>query len=132
MVKKSSGQREAGVKGAHTRRSGAAGREPAETRLIRWLESDEPLLNLGHGVQFLHDDLPSDQVVAFLEGFEWLHRRDSPVTVKLLRSCPSYITVDHWREVIQNTREGVLAFLSHEGKRNGQFRHGPVHIIVNG
>ncbi|MGD1211291.1 MAG: hypothetical protein ABR973_08060 [Candidatus Acidiferrales bacterium] len=105
------------------------GQEPE--RLVRWVESDQPLVNLGHGVQFLHDELQR-KPVAFLEGFDWKHRPGSPATVRLLKICPTSITANHWSEIIQSTREAVLVFLSNEGKPKWSFRHGPIHIIVNG
>jgi hypothetical protein len=46
------------------------GQEAAKTE-VRWVECDE-LNDLGHGVQFLHDELRdehSQRAVAFLEGF---------------------------------------------------------------
>jgi hypothetical protein len=107
-----------------------------KARTIHWVESDE-LDNLGHGVQFLHDELQrekpdelrSQYPVAFLEGFNW--REGGSATVRLLGSRPSFITADHWPEIIESAREAVLAFLSNEGKVNWQFRHGQVYVLAN-
>jgi len=104
--------------------------EAGKTRLVNWVESDEPLVDLGHGVQFLHDDLQREYVIAFLEGFAW--RRCGSATVRLLRKCPTLITADHWSEIIESTREAVLVFLSNEGNLNYAFRHGRIRIIING
>jgi hypothetical protein len=66
---------------------------------VRWVECGE-LDDLGHGVQFLHDELPREhrqRAVAFLEGFGFLQRRGSNrATVRLMTKCPSSITADHW------------------------------------
>lgn len=107
-----------------------------ERRTIHWVESDE-LDNLGHGVQFLHDELQrekpeqlrSQYPVAFLEGFNW--RGGGSATVRLLGSHPSFITADHWPEIIESVRKAVLAFLSNESEDNWQFRHGPVYVLAN-
>ncbi|HXJ40160.1 MAG TPA: hypothetical protein VNH18_12855, partial [Bryobacteraceae bacterium] len=41
---------------------------------INWAESDKPLTHLGHGIEFLHDDLRPNEVVAFIDGFgSWYH-----------------------------------------------------------
>jgi hypothetical protein len=123
---------EVGKEAARTRNVHAAGRKTAKTRLVRWVESDKRLDDLGHGVQFLHDELQCEHVVAFLEGFQWSRRRGSPATVRLLSICPTSITADHWSEIIQSTREAVLVFLSNEGNLMCSFRHGPIRIIING
>jgi hypothetical protein len=85
---------------------------------------------LGHGVQFLHDDLACAAhpkgVVAFLEGYG---PSDHPMTVRLLSIRPPQITPDHWSEIMKSTREAVFAFLSNEENRRGSFRHGPIHVI---
>jgi hypothetical protein len=128
---KSSGHSEAGKKGTKARKLRAAGRQAAKTRRVRWIASDEPLDNLGHGVQFLHDELcQPEQVVAFLEGFGW--RGGGSATVRILGIRPSFITPNRWSEIIESTREGVLAFLSDEGNLNHAFRHGPIEILING
>jgi hypothetical protein len=129
MVEKSSTRSEAGKKAARTRKLRAAGGQAAKTPLVRWVKFDE-LDDLGHGVQFLYDRLQGEYLVAFVEGFDW--RRGSPATVRLLGICPTSITADHWSEIIENTRQAVLVFLSNEGNLNCAFRHGPIHIIING
>ena len=91
-----------------------------KTRLLHWVESDEPLVDLGRGVQFPRGELQREYVVAFLEGFDWL--RGSSATVRLLGSCPSLITrAEHWSEIIESTREAVLVFLSDEGNLSDAF-----------
>jgi hypothetical protein len=108
-----------------------AGRQAAKTREVRWVESDELLDDLGHGVQFFHDELRQPEyVVAFLEGFGW--RGGGSATVRFPTIRPSFITPNRWSEIIESTREGVLAFLSDEGNLNHAFRHGPIQILING
>lgn len=66
----------------------------------------ERLDNLGHGVQFFHDE--AERAVAFLEGFNWLHRPGSAATVRLLRSCPTSTSADRANHVrIVYTQVGV-------------------------
>ena len=107
--------------------------QAGRARVVHWVESDK-LDNLGHGVQFFHDELqvdgPEHPPVAFLEGFNW--RGGSSATVRLLGSHPSFITADHWPQIIERTREAVLVFLSNEANLNYAFRHGPIHILING
>ena len=129
MVKKSSTRREAGKKAARTRKLRAAGRQAGKTRLVQWVESDE-LDDLGHGDEFLYDELQREYVVAFLEDFEW--RDGGSATVRLLGRCPTSIAADRWSEIVESTREAVLEFLSYEDRPNYLFRHGPIHTLVNG
>lgn len=134
--KKSSTRSEQGKKTARTRKL-RANEQAGKTRRIHWVVESDELDNLGHGVQFLHDEtqrekpdeLRSQYPVAFLEGFNW--REGSSATVRLLGSRPTFITADHWPEIIESTREAVLAFLSNEGEVNWQFRHGPVYVLAN-
>jgi hypothetical protein len=109
-----------------------------KTRRIHWVIESDRLDNLGHGVQFLHDELQhenpnelrSQHAVAFLEGFNW--RGGSSATVRLLGSHPTFIAAEHWAEIIESTREAVLVFLPDEANLNYAFSHGPIHIIING
>jgi len=103
----------------------------SDTQLIRWVESGERLDSFGHGVQFLHG-VRRKRVVAFLEGFEWLHRPGSPATVRILSIRPSSITANRWAAIIRSVREGIPAFLSDKGNLGYSFRHGPIHILING
>ena len=80
----------------------------------------------------MHDELGRESVIAFLEGFEWLHRPGASATVRILRNRPTSISANHWAEIIQSTREAVLVFLSNKDNRHGSFRHGPIYIIING
>jgi hypothetical protein len=107
----------------------------ADTQLIRWVESGECLGSLGHGVQFLHGAVRRKRVVAFLEGFEWfewLHRPGSRATVRILSIRPRSIAANRWAEIIRSVREAVPVFLSDEDNLACSFRHGPIHILING
>ncbi len=134
--RKSSTRSGAGKKTARTRKLRATG-QAGRTRRIHWVVESDELDNLGHGVQFLHDELQREKPdelrskypVAFLEGFNW--REGSSETVRLLGSRPSFVTADHWPEIIESAREAVLAFLSNEGEVNWQFRHGQVYVLAN-
>jgi hypothetical protein len=95
MVKKSSTRSEAGEKAPRTRKLRAASRQAAKTWLVQWVGTDE-VDNLGHGVQFLYDELQREYAVAFMEGFEW--RDGGSATVRLLGSCPTSITADLVRD----------------------------------
>ena len=129
-IKKSSERSEAAKKAWRTRKLGDADRHAAKPHRIRWVKSDGPLDNLGHGVQFLHEQLQrSENPVAFLEGFNW--RRCRSATVRLPGICPASITPDQWREVMKTVREAVRVFLSGESNLRGTFRHGPIRIGIN-
>jgi hypothetical protein len=125
---KSGTSSEAGKRPTGTRKLRAIGRA-GKTRRIHWVVESDELNNLGHGVQFLRDEFQFQHPFAFLEGFNW--RESHSATVRLLGNRPTFITADHWPEIIESTREAVLAFLSNEGKVNWQFRHGPVHVLAN-
>jgi hypothetical protein len=107
----------------------------AETPEVNWIECDA-LDQLGHGVQFLHDELKGEHdrgPIAFVQGFGWLSKwGGSPPTVKLLRKCPPSIAADRWSEITQSTREAVGRFLSDEDNLTRPFRNGPISILING
>ena len=109
----------------------AVAHKSEETRTIHWVKSDE-LDSLGHGVQFLHDELSgqSDRTpVAFLEEYGW--REGGPATVRLLGTRPSAITAAHWPEIIESARKAVHVFLSNEANFSESFHHGPIHVLFN-
>lgn len=107
---------------------------------IDWVESDEPLTRLGHGVEFLHDDLSRNEVVGFIDGFEGWYRPGGRATVRILRTCPNpSIGLDHWAEITRGIREAVFAVLTDKAKLT-TFRHapsdpvgtyGPIYILIN-
>jgi len=86
--------------------------EFAEPMLISWIESDEELGGLGHGVDFRHDDLTGNQVVAFIDGFDCWYHPGRQAKVRMLRTCPDP-TIDsgHWAEIVRDTRAAVLSIL---------------------
>jgi hypothetical protein len=129
MRKESGTGREGSRKRPTTRGSLATVGNTAEGLSVSWVEYDR-LDSLGHGVQFFHDEL--DGVVAFLEGFDWLHRPGSAATVRLLGNCPTPEFADRWPETVESIREAVLILLSGPSKLGWSFRRGPVHILVNG
>ncbi len=105
----------------------------SQTPEINWIECDA-VAHLGHGVQFLHDELKGEYgPVAFVQGFGWMSKwGGSPPTVKLLTKCPSSVAVDSWSEVMARTREAVRSFLSNDCNLNGSFRHRPISVLING
>jgi hypothetical protein len=64
--------------------------------------------SLGHGVEFRHE-VVGERVVAFIEGYAWLHDRPRSVTVLLLRSLPK--TVE--RELRHAVKSFVLSHRRH-------------------
>ena len=136
MLKKSGARSIVDTKNARTRKLQTG--QAKTTGRIHWVVESDRLDDLGHGVQFFHDKLQDDSPdqilshhpVAFLEGFNWRDGRSA--TVRLLGSHPSFITADHWPEIIESTREAVIVFLSNEANLNCAFRHGPIHILING
>jgi hypothetical protein len=103
------------------------------------MESDEELRGLGHGVEFRHDDLPGNQVVAFIDGFDgWYHPgREAKVT--MLRTCPDpSIDPGHWAAIVRDTRNAVLTILMDKAQLQTYLRHrsdlmtrSPVYIGLN-
>jgi hypothetical protein len=79
---------------------------------INWIELDGPLVSPGHGVDFFHDDLPDDQIVASIVGFNGWYHPGGQATVTVLRACsdPS-IDSGHWAEIVRSTRDAVLTIL---------------------
>jgi hypothetical protein len=99
---------------------------------IRWVESGARFSNFGHGVQFFHGARRRACVVAFLCGFEWLHRPGSPATVRLLSIRPRSIPANQWAGIIRSVREAVPVFLEAENNLDCSFRYGPIRILING
>ena len=89
--KKSGTRRETGKETVRTQKLRATG-QAGKKRRIHWVVESDELDNLGHDVQFLHDELQREKPaelrskypVAFLEGFNW--REGSSATVRLLGS----------------------------------------------
>ncbi len=102
--------------------------QPApEPRTIHWVEANQP--ENGHGVQFRHDDLPS-QCIAFLEGFDW--QNGGPATVRLLAVRPRTIAVERWPSMVQSAFDTVIAFLTNQENVTGAFRQGAISVLYNG
>ena len=76
----------------------AVDRLTAQEKLVNWIECDNLGL-LGHGVEFFITDSRHQRVivVAFLEGFGWLHQPGSEATVMILRNPPSFLDPDNWK-----------------------------------
>ena len=51
--------------------------------MILWEDADE-LDRLGHGIEIHHADVRGT-VVAFIDGFEWLHFENKPARVRMLK-----------------------------------------------
>ena len=110
----------------------AVDRLTAQEKLVNWIECDNLGL-LGHGVEFFITDSRHQRVivVAFLEGFGWLHQPGSEATVMIRRNPPSFLDPDNWAKILKSTREAVLIFLSDPRKHGWSFRHGPIRILAN-
>jgi hypothetical protein len=114
------------------------------TRRVRWVEYDRLESGSGHGVEFLYSENEQEFVVAFLEGFDW--RNGRPATVSLAKARPTLIAEKSWSEIIAIARQAVGVFLSDESNLDRSlgvlhyedsnpdhlFRHGPIHIWING
>lgn len=101
-----------------------------KTRQLRWVEYDRLDRGKGHGVEFLYSENDHEFLVAFLEGFGW--RNGGPATVELAKACPVLIAEESWSGIIASTRQAVGVFLSDDSNFNYSFRHGPIHIWING
>jgi len=107
-------------------------RDAAGSQKIQWVECGEGFGNFGHGVQFFYGAGRRARVVAFLEGFDWLHQPGSPATVRILSIRPHSMAANRWAGIIQSVREAVPVFLSDEDNLVCSFRYGPIHILING
>lgn len=116
----------------HETRANLPNMSAAGPQVIRWIKCGECFGPLGHGVQFMHGAVHRKRVVAFLEGFDWLRRPGSRATVRILSIRPSSIAADRWSEILRSVREAVPVFLSDQGDLSCSFRHGPIHILING
>jgi hypothetical protein len=84
----------------------------AETMRITWVESDEPLVSPGHGVDFFHEDLRDNEIVASIGGFEGWYHEGGQAKVRFLRTCPDpSIDSGHWAEIVRSTRDALLNIL---------------------
>jgi hypothetical protein len=102
-----------------------------KTRDLRWVEDGRlDRSRLGHGVIFLYSENEHEFLVAFLEGFGW--RNGGPATVRLATACPMLIAEENWPGIIASTRQAVGVFLSDDSNLDFSFRHGPIHIDING
>jgi hypothetical protein len=84
---------------------------------IDWIESDEPLTHLGHGVEFHHDDLSRDEAVGFIDGFGGWYHPVGRAKVQILRTSPNpSIDSERWAEITRGIREAVFALLEDHEK----------------
>jgi hypothetical protein len=115
---------------------GLAAIDIERTRSLRWVEDDTLRRAADHGVDFLYSENGHEFIVAFLEGFGW--RYGGQATVRLAKSPPLLIAGENWSKIIAITRQAVGVFLSDESNldcdesHRYSFRHGPIHIDVNG
>jgi tetratricopeptide (TPR) repeat protein len=110
---------------------GRAAKGNEKTRQLRWVEYDRlGHSGLGHGVVFLYSENEHEFIVAFLEGFGW--RDGGPATVRLAKACPLLIAEESWSEIIASARQAVGVILSDDSNLTLSFRHGPIHILING
>jgi hypothetical protein len=121
---------------SESKENGMAAIDNEKTRHLRWVEDDTLLRAADHGVDFLYSENGHEFIVAFLEGFGW--RNGGPATIRLAKACPMLIVEESWSEIIASTRQAVGVFLSNDNNLDCDdsdrysFRHGPIHIDVNG
>lgn len=80
---------------------------------VRWARVTERSMRRGHGVEFHHETLQRDTVVAFIEGYRWRDVLGEEVTVQILGRAPTESGVDSaaWKRVVQEVKKSALRFL---------------------
>jgi hypothetical protein len=91
---------------------------------VTWVEVDH-IGDKGHGVEFTHVALPHT-LVAFIDGFGWLHEPGTPATVEILREGATELPPAAMAQV----RRKVLSVLRQSGNR--WLTKGDVRTWVNG
>jgi hypothetical protein len=96
---------------------------------IQWVENSSLDKVYGHGVEFHHEAVPH-RVIAFIVGFDWLHRPGSPATVEVANDPPPDLASgSSWAEIVNSVREGVALFLEQGG--SSKFKHRGVRVWFN-
>ena len=107
---------------------------------IDWIESDESLTQLGHGVEFHDDDLSRDEAVGVIDGSGGWYHPVGRAKVRILRTSPKPLDrFRHWAEITRGIREAVFALLVDHAKiltfrkspNDSVGIHGRIYIAVN-
>ena len=83
---------------------------------VEWTEAED-LERRGHGVKFYHEEVhPSDQpidrpIIAFLDGYDWLHIGEKATILHLTANNPIFSELSDPTTVILEVKIAVLTFL---------------------
>jgi hypothetical protein len=94
---------------------------------VKWVEVDHIEPMKGHGVKFTHVAFPH-RLVAFIDGFGWLHKPGTPATVEILRVHATGIPP----AVRAMVRRKVLSVLRQRCKCRWWGFRGQIRAVVNG
>jgi hypothetical protein len=97
---------------------------------VVWVELDEDRPR-GHGVEFRHRG-SRRTVVAFADGYDWLHKPGTPARVEILKRRPHGLSSEQWKEIVAQTKVAVAGFFNGSRKLGPNFDDGPVSAWYNG
>jgi hypothetical protein len=93
---------------------------------VTWVEVGH-IGRKGHGVEFSHAARP-ETVLAFINGFEWMHKPDTAARVEILRAHATRFSP----AVRSLVRRKVLSVFKQRGKTNWLGSRGQIRLVVNG
>ena len=93
---------------------------------VTWVEVSH-IGRKGHGVEFSHAARP-DTILAFIVGFEWMHKPGTAAKVEILRAHATRFSP----AVRTLVRRKVLSVLRQRGRTNWLATRGPIRLWVNG
>ena len=93
---------------------------------VTWVEVSH-IGRKGHGVEFSHAVRP-DTILAFIDGFEWMHTQGTAARVEILRAHVTRLSP----AVRTLVRRKVLLVLRQRGETDWLESGGPIRLWVNG
>ena len=90
---------------------------------VTWIGVNEVKKRMGHGVEFLYTNCDGP-IIAFLEGYKWLHEGKGAVTVYVLTPEAGIFkesSLDGYA-IVEETKSTVLQFL----KKKALWKHGEI------
>jgi hypothetical protein len=79
--------------------------------VIQWLEWEEIPKSFGHGVEFYIGPTSPKAFVAFLDGYEWLHRKPQVVPIFIRKAddkCSASLLTEVKKEIEDALKSGKL------------------------
>ena len=96
---------------------------------VVWVDIDEDVPR-GHGIEFRHR-ASQRTVVAFADGYDWLHKPGTPAKVEVLKSPPQGLSTEQWTEIVAQTKVAVAEFFSGARKLGPDFDDDAVSAWYN-